>query len=74
MLGNFVKGDKKNLAAKKKKRRDFRSLEEEEIEALMNTKGGNIEIDPYITERGEKTGEVVILMMTFRHHIQKQDT
>lgn len=40
----------------------------------MNTKGGNIEIDPYITERGEKTGEVVILMMTFRHHIQKQDT
>ena len=41
----------KNLAAKK--RRDFRSLEEEEIEALMNTKGGNIEIDPYITERGE---------------------
>ena len=25
----------------------------------MNTKGGNIEIDPYITERGEKTGEVV---------------
>lgn len=73
-MGNFVKGDKKNLAAKKKKRRNIRLLEEEEIEALMNTKGGNIEIDPYITERGEKTGEVVILMMTFRHHNQKQDT
>ena len=38
----------------KKKRRNIRLLEEEEIEALMNTKGGNIEIDPYITERERK--------------------
>ena len=71
LLGNFVKGDK-NLAAKKEKglsitrRRRNRSLDEH--------KGWQHRNRSLYNREGEKTGEVVILMMTFRHHIQKQDT
>ena len=63
----------KNLAAKKKekehsitRRRRNRSIDEH--------KGWQHRNRSLYNREGEKTGEVVILMMTFRHHIQKQDT